>query len=157
MAIKDLVTPERVLCNVSARSKKHVLEIISELLAGNDMDLTQTEIIDCLVQRERLGSTSLGQGAAVPHGRLEALAGIRGVFLRLTEALDFDANDGLPVDLVFGMLVPSDCGDAYLDDLSSVTDILSSPDTRSLLRKAASSRALYDLLIGAEDEKQASA
>lgn len=157
MAIKNLVTPERVLCNVSARSKKHVLDIISELLAGTDMDLTQTEVIDCLVQRERLGSTCLGQGAAIPHGRLEALASIQGVFLRLTEALDFDANDGLPVDLVFGMLVPADCGDAYLDDLSIITEMLSSPDTRDLLRKAASSRALYDLLIGAEDEKQASA
>ena len=151
MAIKDLVTPERVLCNVSARSKKHVLEIISELLAGGDIELTQTEIFDCLVQRERLGSTSLGQGAAVPHGRLEALPSIRGVFLRLAEPLDFDASDGLPVDLVFGMLVPSDCGDTYLDDLSGATEMLSSPDTRILLRKAASSRALYDLLIGAHN------
>ena len=157
MAIKDLITPERVLCNVSARSNKHVLEIISELLAESDIELTQTEVFDCLVQREKLGSTSLSQGAAVPHGRLDSLTGIRGVFLRLTEPLDFDANDGLPVDLVFGMLVPSDCGDAYLDDLSSVTEMLSNPDTRSLLRKATSSRALYDLLIGAEDEKQASA
>lgn len=157
MAIKDLITPERVLCNVAARSKKHVLEIISEIVAGSDVDSTHIEVFDCLVQRERLGSTSLGKGVAVPHGRLDNLSDYHGVFLRLTNALDFDASDGEPVDLVFGMLVPSDCGNAHLDDLSSVTKILSNEENRDLLRKASTSRALYDLLMAAEDRKQASA
>lgn len=148
MNIENLIEPDRVLCNVEARSKKHALEILAELMAKAGQDLTQGEIFDSLITREKLGCTALGKGVAVPHGRLPDIQENVGAFLKLTEPVDFDAPDGEPVDLIFGLLVPEDCGNDHLDDLSRITRALSDTRLRQTLRTASSSRALYDLVVG---------
>src|SRR5690606_40576648 len=106
MSFRALLEPGRVLANVEARSKKHALDILSELLASASDDLDQGEIFQSVIGREKLGCTAIEDGIAIPHGRLEGLERSVGAFLRLTRPIDFDAPDGQPVDLMFGLLVP---------------------------------------------------
>ena len=146
MHIESLLNPESILCNVRARSKKHALEILSELLATSRPELAPAEIFDSLISRERLGCTALSQGVAIPHGRIAGTEENIGAFVQLAEPVDFDAPDGMPVDLIFGLLVPEDCGDAHLDDLREIARVLSDPEIRQHLHDAASSRDLYELL-----------
>lgn len=136
-----------MLSNVEARSKKHALEILSELLAKTGQDLTNSEVFDSLVSRERLGCTALGKGVAIPHGRLRDIDGNIGAFLKLSEPVPFDAPDGEPVDLIFGLLVPEDCGNDHLDGLAEITAMFSSEVFRDALREASSSSATYRLLL----------
>lgn len=147
MDIRDLIEPERVLSNVEARSKKHALEILSELLAKTGQDLTSAEIFDSLISREKLGCTALGKGVAIPHGRLRDIDGNIGAFLKLSEPVPFDAPDGDPVDLIFGLLIPEDCGNDHLDDLAEITTILSNVEFREMLREASSSSTAHELLV----------
>ena len=149
MDIRDLIEPDRVLSNVEARSKKHALEILSELLAKTGQDLTNAEVFDSLISRERLGCTALGKGVAIPHGRLRNIPGNIGAFLKLSVPVPFDAPDGEPVDLIFGLLVPEDCGNDHLDDLAEITKMFSEIDLRETLRQASSSSTSYDLLLDA--------
>ena len=117
-----MLEPGRVLCNVEARSKKHVLEILSELLASADNDLTAGEIFDSLASRERLGSTALGGGVALPHGRVPGLDGSVAAFVRLSQGTPFDAPDGQPVTLVLGLLVPEQASEQHLEELSGIAE-----------------------------------
>lgn len=157
MNIGNLIEPGRVLSNVKARSKKHSLEILAELLAAECPGMAQAEIFELLNSREKLGCTALGQGVAIPHGRMEGLDDNVGAFLRLAEPVDFDAPNGEPVDLIFGLLVPERCGDGHLDALSHIAKMLSEPKFRSVLRAATTSRSLYDLLVNFDLKSQASA
>ena len=141
----DLLQPGRVLCNVEAASKKHALEILSQLLAGGSADLTAAQIFDSLISRERLGSTGLGSAVALPHGRIAGLDRTVGAFLRLSEAVDFDSQDNAPVDLIFGMIVPEDSTDEHLEALAEIAKTLSLDAFRQALLGARSSAALYEL------------
>ena len=157
MNIRRLLEPRRALCNVEARSKKHTLDILSELLASGEAEITHTEIFDSLVNREKLGCTALGQGVAIPHARVLGLEGNLGAFLKLSQPVEFDSPDGEPVDLVFALLIPEDCGDAHLDTLARIASAFRDSQFRELLREASSSRGLYDLLIHYDPHRSASA
>ena len=145
-SLEGLLEPGRVLCNVEARSKKHILEILSELLASAENDLTAGEIFDSLVSRERLGSTALGNGVALPHGRVPGIDASIAAFLRLSQGVEFDAPDGVPVTLVLGLLVPEEASEQHLEELSAIAKLLSRPAMREALAQAASSSALYEAL-----------
>jgi PTS system nitrogen regulatory IIA component len=106
MIITDLITPERIVCDCEVTSKKRVIEVLSERLATGQADLTARPIFDSLINRERLGSTGLGHGVALPHGRFSQSQQAIGAFIKLRKGVDFDAIDRQPVDLVFGLLVP---------------------------------------------------
>ena len=146
MLISDLLSPERILCDVHSSSKKKLLETISEELARNSDELSKREIFESLCARERLGSTGLGKGVAIPHGRVKGTQHVEVSFIRLSKPLPFDASDGEPVDLLFALAVPEDCGEDHLKLLAQVAELFSDPDLLRDLREAENSGRLLQLL-----------
>ena len=149
MQMADLVTPECVACNVKVHSKKRVFELLAELLAKNQHELTQAEIMESLLARERLGSTGLGHGVAIPHGRMKKLNRAVGAFVQLEKGIDFDAIDNQPVDLLFVLLVPEKCTDEHLQILAGLAEMLGDEVMRDKLHAAKSCEELYRL-VGAQ-------
>ncbi len=146
VTLEGILDPERVLSGVAARSKKHALDMLSELLAEGERPLHKLEVFDHLISRERLGSTAIGHGIAIPHARLENLQKIRAAFIRLTEPVEFDAADGKPIYILFGLLVPNGDEQNHLSLLSTIAKMLADPAYRAALDEAADSDELYDLL-----------
>jgi len=156
MFLDHLIKADSVLCNVQARSRKHCLEILSELLAQRNPAIANEEIFARLIERERLGCTGLEQGVAFPHCRVTGLQGSVAALLKLSEPVDFEAPDGLPVDLVFGMLVPTEPDATHFADIGMLSAFLREDEVRTRLRAAATSSELYAALMasqhGAADE-----
>jgi PTS system nitrogen regulatory IIA component len=146
MLLKDIIKPDSVLCNAHARSKKHSLEILSELLVRSHADIANEDIFEKLIERERLGCTSLGQGVAFPHCRVDGLDMSVGALMKLTEAVEFDAPDGEPVDLIFGLIVPAEIDEQDHANISGIAELLRDSKLRSRLRAANSSKELYEAL-----------
>ncbi len=151
MALSEIIKPDSVLCNAHARSKKHCLEILSELLVRSNADLASETIFEGLIERERLGCTSLNKGVAFPHCRVEGLDQHVAALIKLSEPVDFDSPDAEPVDLVFGMMVPSELTDADRSNIKSVTAVLADEGLRGRLRAAKTSSELYNALIDGSD------
>lgn len=149
MLISDLLSPERIRIDVQSSSKKRLLELISEELARNSDEFTKREIFESLCARERLGSTGLGKGVAIPHGRVKGSKHVEASFIRLKKPLPFDAVDSQPVDLLFCLAVPEDCGEDHLKLLAQVAELFSDPELLQELREAESSGRLMQLLSGA--------
>ena len=147
MSLENIIKPDGVLCNATARSKKHCLEILSELLVRSTPDIASELIFESLIERERLGCTSLDKGAAFPHCRVAGIDSSNAALMKLSEPVDFDAADGEPVDLVFGMMVPLELGDRHHADIKLVTSMLADEGLRSRLRGINSSSDLYRALI----------
>ena len=148
MQISDILIPERVQCSASCNSKKASLEILADLIAGADPGLTKTEVFNSLLNRERLGSTGLGKGVALPHGRLKHCKKALGAFIRLTAAVDYDAIDGQPVNLLFALLVPEESTQEHLDLLARLAEIFSNADMLKQLKSEQSRDKVFALLIG---------
>ena len=146
MLVSDLLSPERVLPSVRATSKKRLLEMISQALVQHDASLNPREIFESLCARERLGSTGLGHGVAIPHGRVNSSSVPQAIFVRLSKPLAFDAVDGEPVDLLFALAVPEDCGQEHLKLLAHIAELFSDPELLEELRAAESSGRLLQLL-----------
>lgn len=146
MTLATILPPERVLYDVPGGSKKRVLEFFSTFIAQNTPSLDSQEVFGRLINRERLGSTGIGNGVAIPHARSPHCSTPIGSFLKLSEAVDFDAIDGEPVDLVFVLLVPEQADDTHLALLGQVATIMNDANVRAQLRKAGSQRELLDLI-----------
>jgi PTS system nitrogen regulatory IIA component len=146
MEINALITPDRVACQEELSSKKRVLERLGELLATSTPSLTDGEIFDSLINRERLGSTGLGKGVAIPHGRVEGLSEPLGALVQLRAGVDFDAIDGQPVDLLFGLLVPHESTEEHLQILASLAKMFSDSELCEQLRQSRDPDRLYRLL-----------
>jgi nitrogen PTS system EIIA component len=142
MNIGDLLTPERVVCTHEVSSKKRALEMLSELLASSSAELAVGEIFDSLLSRERLGSTGLGHGVAIPHGRVAGLDMAVAAMLKLDRGVDYDAPDREPVDILFALLVPRESTDEHLQILAALARMFADPPTLARLRVAADSDAL---------------
>ena len=156
MSLQEIIKPDGVLCNAMARSKKHCLEILSELLTRNHPDIASDDIFESLIERERLGCTSLDKGAAFPHCRVEGVEESVAVLIKLSEPVDFDSPDGEPVDIILGMMLPQEIDDSHRADVRTVTEVLQDPALRARLREMNSSKDLYAALInGAEFTCQA--
>ena len=147
MLLEEIIKPDRVLCNAHARSKKHCLEILSELLVRPTPEIAADDIFERLIERERLGCTSLDQGVAFPHCRVDGIDENIAALIKLSEPVDFDSPDGEDVDLVFGMMVPTELGDHHYADIKLVTYVLADEGLRARLRGMNSSSDLYDALI----------
>ena len=150
MIFERILKPENVLCGVSARSKKHCLEILSELLANSSPGTPYEDIFAKLAERERLGSTALGAGVALPHCRFAGVEETNAALLKLAEPVDFESPDDEPVDLVFGMMVPEEITDSHRDHIAAVSDALKNPYTQAQLRGAGTPHELYDSLISGQ-------
>lgn len=151
MIDENLITRDSVLCNVSARSKKHCLEILSELLTRPVPEIANEEVFANLIERERLGCTSLEKGIAFPHCRVSALQQSHAALLKLNSPVDFDSIDGDPVDLVFGLMVPEEIRADDYADIELITNLLRDETLRARLRAASSSSDLYAALLDHED------
>jgi PTS system nitrogen regulatory IIA component len=114
----NFLVVERIALDVEASSKKRVLEVLAELLHTGEQDTAA--VFEQLLERERLGSTGMGQGIALPHARLQGLSQARGGFVRLLRGVDFAAVDGEPVDMIFGLLVPGEATQAHLQLLAGL-------------------------------------
>ncbi len=147
MLLEKIIKPDSVLCNAQARSKKHCLEILSELLVRSVPEINSEDIFERLVERERLGCTSLDQGVAFPHCRVEGLDTTVAALIRLSEPIDFDSPDGELVDLVFGLMVPKEINESHQANICSIADLLGDQTLRQKMRDATTSNELYDSLI----------
>lgn len=146
MHITSLISPESVSCCQETTSKKRALEQLSQLLAQSTPNITAEEIFDCLVGRERLGSTGLGHGVAIPHGRVIGLQTPLAACIRLDNGVDFDALDRKPVDLMVALLVPEEATDEHLQLLAQLAQMFSDNDFTQKLRETRNSQELYQLL-----------
>ena len=145
MHLSDLIAEDAILPGLRSHSKKQVLQDLSEraaLLTG----LEAREIFETVLARERLGSTGIGNGIAIPHGKLAALPRIRGVFGRLIKPVDFEALDDQPVDLVFLLIAPEGAGADHLKALSKIARVLRHPQTVRELRASRDAAALHYLM-----------
>jgi PTS system nitrogen regulatory IIA component len=140
-----ILPASNVLVDVDATSKKRVFEQAG-LLFENQYGVARSLVFDSLFARERLGSTGLGQGVAIPHGRIKGLKEARGAFLRLAQPVPFDAPDGNPVNLVFVLLVPEKATEKHLQILSELAQMFSDKSLRELMARAADPEALYQLI-----------
>jgi len=152
MNIENIIRPDNVLCNVTARSKKHCLEILSELLTRPNPDIANEEAFAKLIERERLGCTSLDKGIAFPHCRVNGVRKSSAALIKLLEPVDFDSIDGENVDVVFGLMVPSDLDEAGRAEIENIADFLRDEALRARLRSANSSSELYDALLAGQHE-----
>ncbi len=146
MKLSEILGADRVTLGTAATSKKKTLEELSNLLAKNSGGLSVGVVLTSLSGREKLGSTGLGHGVAIPHGRVAGISGSIGAFMRLKHPVDYDAHDGNPVDLVFGLLVPQSATETHLKHLAAIAEMFSDEDFCTKLRAAADEHALYTLL-----------
>jgi PTS system nitrogen regulatory IIA component len=143
--ISRLLPPENTLLDFAASSKKRVFEQAA-LIFENQQGVARAKVFDSLFARERLGSTGLGQGVAIPHGRIKGLKDAVGAFVRLSEPVPFDAPDGQPVSLLFFLLVPEQATQAHLDILSELAQLFSEKSSRDALRAAPDAAAVAEML-----------
>jgi len=152
MNISDLITLRQIDGDAQATGKKRALERLSELLSAQDESLSHGQVFSSMISRERLGSTAIGSGVAIPHGRIEGLEKSIGAFVRLREPVDFDSADGGGVDMLFALLVPSQCAEEHLKALAALARLFSQADFCDHLREAEGNERLYELLIEADRE-----
>ncbi len=147
MGVMELVCPGGVLADLKASSKKHALELIADFAADN-LGLSAKAVFSVLLDRERLGSTGVGRGIAIPHAKVTGLDGIHGFLIRSRQAVPFEAVDDQPVDLFFLLLAPEDAGAEHLKALAKVSRALRDRETVKALREAGSAEAMRGVLEG---------
>jgi len=145
MDLSDLITPYGVISSLKASSKKQALQELSAR-AAKLTGIDEREIFNTLLQRERLGSTGVGNGIAIPHGKMKSLNRIVGLFARLEEPIDFEAIDEEPVDLVFLLLAPENAGADHLKALARISRLMREPSAVEKLRSSRDKEALYAVL-----------
>ena len=145
MALTDLVVPHAVVPSLRVNSKKQALQELAARAAAI-CSRSEREVFEVLMQRERLGSTGIGNGIAIPHGKLARLERLFGVFARLERAVDFEALDGQPVDLVFLLLAPEGAGADHLKTLARVARLLRNSEVAQQLRQSRDAETLYAVL-----------
>jgi PTS system nitrogen regulatory IIA component len=148
MDLSDLVQVPAIMPALRANSKKQLLQLLAER-AASVTGLPEREVFDTILQRERLGSTGVGNGIAIPHGKLPGVKSITGVFARLDQPVDFEALDDQPVDLVFLLLAPEGAGADHLKALSRIARVLRDHDTVAKIRGTRDAAAIHTLLASA--------
>lgn len=148
MNIADLFPVNRIRIDELYQSRKRVLEVLAGLLADDELGgHNATRVFEILIAREKLGCTALGHGIAIPHGRDPDLLRPRGAIIRLREGIDFDAPDGQPVSLIFGLIVPENCADTHVAILGQLARVLSDPEAREAINTAQSPERMQNLMI----------
>jgi PTS system nitrogen regulatory IIA component len=145
MALNDIVAVNAVIPALKVNGKKQAIQEIAAR-AAELSGLNERTIFETLLQREKLGSTGIGHGIAIPHGKLPKLERLFGLFARLDRPIDFESLDGQPVDLVFLMLAPEGAGADHLKALARVARLLRDPDIANKLRESRDAGALYSVL-----------
>ena len=157
MNLATLLPLERVCCNADISSKKRALQELSELLAMTHPDLRVEEIFDSLLARERLGTTGLGKGVAIPHGRLVEMSTASAALITLKKGIDYDAPDAQPVDVFFALIVPEQSTDEHLKTLAHLAEMMADECFMSRLRKQKSCQSLHALVSQWQDTSTSTA
>ncbi len=144
-ALSEILTPARTVCHAPGSSKKKLFETIARIISEDQPSLPYDEVFAQLIAREKLGSTGLGQGIAIPHCRVSHCTDPLGTLLTLEEPVDFEAPDDQPVDLLFVLLVPEEAHQQHLDILAGIARLFSQPEFCAGLRAATDSATLYGL------------
>ena len=145
MTLDDIIDVQSVLPNVKAQSKKQLLQELSQAMAKT-VAIDHRIIFETLLTREKLGSTGIGAGIAIPHGKLASLNRVHGLFARLAAPIDFESVDGNPVDLVFVLLAPDQAGADHLKALARISRMLRDPAVVAKLRGTDTAEGLYAIL-----------
>lgn len=153
MKLGSILSPGMIAGAMKANSKKQLLQELGDL-AARGAELDARAVFDTLLQRERLGSTGIGNGLAIPHGRFSGLKRMFGVFARLERPIDFESVDGVPVDLVFVLLAPEDAGADHLQGLAKIARLMRNPAVVQNLRATRDPAAIYSILT-AQDASRA--
>jgi PTS system nitrogen regulatory IIA component len=156
MNLARLISKDSVVCNADVSSKKRALELLAELLAKQTANADAFDIFQHLTEREKLGSTSLGHGVAIPHARTSGSDRAIGAFIKLEHGIDFDSPDEKPTDLLFALMVPEHYTDEHLEILSDLASCFSDEVLCRNLRSSNTSKELYDRLTGWNVTSQAS-
>ena len=146
MEIKDILHPDCTLCAVQGTSKKRVLELISQIANQYLMDIDQATILSSLTSREKMGSTGIGNGIALPHGRLEDLENVMAIVVTSEKPINYDAIDNAPVDIFFAILVPENKASEHLGTLSAIATKLNNKETLDRMRKSTTDRELFEAI-----------
>jgi len=145
MDLTDLIAPDSIICPLRANSKKQVLQELANK-AAELTGLDGRDIFETILQRERLGSTGIGHGLAIPHGKLEGINRIFGIIARLSSPVDFEAVDEQPVSIVFLLLAPENAGADHLKALALVSRLVKDKSTLDKIRYADNARSIYAIL-----------
>ena len=146
MEIKDILNPDCTVCAIQGSSKKRIFEIISQVATEHLADIDQNAILMSLLAREKMGSTGIGNGIAIPHGRLGGLTQVKAILLTCTPPIEFDSVDNKPVDIFFAILVPEDQAQGHLQTLATIATKLNDKEVVKALRRATDSQQLYDTI-----------
>ena len=146
MEIKDILSPDCTRCAVQGTSKKRILEAISQIAANHLADIDQATVLSSLMCREKLGSTGIGGGIAIPHGRLNELEKVLAVMVTCKPAIEFDAIDNKPVDIFFALFVPENQAQGHLQTLATIAGKLSDKQTVKSLRAATGNQQLFEAI-----------
>ncbi len=144
-ALAPLLTPGRAACRVPGISKKRLFETIARIISDDQVSLPYNLLLSSLIAREKLGSTGLGQGIAIPHCRVDNCTHAIGTLVTLEEAIDFDAPDGVPVDVLFVLLVPSEAQQQHLDILAGVAGLFSQAAFCEEIRSTRDAQSLHTI------------
>lgn len=149
MQIQSLLTPERTCSGLDASSKRRALELLAQTIAQDIPSLDADDLLRRFLARERLGSTGIGHGIAIPHCRVSINAGTGaiGALITLSQPIEFDAIDGEPVDILFAMLVPEEAHDEHLKNLAALASALTRGEFRERLRTANTNATLYEAAV----------
>ena len=149
MGLDDLLSPSGVIHKLKVRCKREALQALADR-AAEIIDAPASEIMATLLEREQLGSTGVGDGVAIPHGKIEGLGAITGVLALLDKPVNFDALDDQPVDLIFLLLAPANATAAHLKALAKVSRMLRDPEARDALRGANSAESLFAIAVAGQ-------
>jgi PTS system nitrogen regulatory IIA component len=147
MTLESILTNGRTEYSASVTSKKRLLEYIAAGIAADNSEFNADELFNELLARERLGSTGIGYGVAIPHCRSSRCTNITGMLLKLEQTIDFEAIDDEPVDLIFALIVPAEAHDEHLKVLSALAKAFDDPDYRHSLRSAENTETLFKRAI----------
>ena len=146
MQLSEILDVNRISRDINVLSKKRALEELSNLITKDQPQLDASGIFDSLISRERLGSTGVGYGIAIPHGRIKNCNKITGAFIQLNQGVDFDAIDNQPVDMLFALAVPEESTDEHLQVLALLASMFNDESFREKLRNSKNNEETYKLL-----------
>jgi nitrogen PTS system EIIA component len=150
--ITDFLTPDRVIADLTEKEKSAVLKEMAGQLAGCESGLDATQILKVLQDREKISTTAIGEGVAIPHGKLPNVQKVSALFARSLQGVDFASLDGEPTYLFFTLIAPQDAAADHLKALARISRLLKDPDLRRRLLAAATNQELYNI-IAVEDQK----
>jgi len=146
MQLSEIIDISRIRRDINVLSKKRALEELSNLITSAQPQLNSPKVFESLISRERLGSTGVGYGIAIPHGRIKDCDKITGAFIQLNQGIDFDAIDNQPVDMLFALAVPEESTDEHLQVLAVLAAMFNDENFRNQLRKSKNEEETYQLL-----------